>query len=215
MKIICIGRNYAAHAGEMKVETPKEPVVFLKPDTALLRPGQDFYYPDFSKDIHYECEVVFRVGMEGKYISQKFAYRHIDGIGLGLDLTARDLQQKLKVSGLPWEIAKAFNGSAPISEILPLGGGQLKAGEEPFIEYKDINNLQFELKVNGELRQKGDTRDWLFSLEHLVEYVSQYFTLKTGDLIFTGTPAGVGPIYIGDKLEGYLQGRKMFSYCIR
>ncbi|MCS6904433.1 MAG: fumarylacetoacetate hydrolase family protein [Bacteroidia bacterium] len=214
MKIICVGRNYAAHAKEMQAEIPQKPVIFMKPDTAVLKPGQDFYYPDFSKEIHYECEVFFRIGAEGKYISPKFVYRHIDGIGLGLDLTARDLQQQLKAQGLPWEIAKAFNGSALISEIYPLRNAGNKNEEGAFIDYKDIQNLHFELKVNGELRQRGYTGDWIFPLETLVAYISQFFTLKTGDLIFTGTPAGVGPIHIGDILEGYLQSKKMFTFRV-
>ena len=201
MKIICIGRNYADHAKEMNSPLPEQPIIFLKPDTAVLK--GDFYYPEFTKDIHYECEVVFRVGTEGKYISKAFAMRHIESVGIGIDFTARDLQLELKDKGLPWELSKAFNGSAAVSEMQPLD------------KYADINNLSFEFKQNGEVKQRGKTSDMIFQLDTIVAFVSQYFTLKTGDLIFTGTPVGVGSIQIGDKLECFLEGERLLECKVK
>jgi len=203
MKIICVGRNYAAHAAEMKAEKPTEPVIFLKPDTALLKKGEDFYYPNFTKEIHYEAEIFFRVGSEGKYLKRKFALFHIDVLGLGIDFTARDLQQKFKTQGLPWELAKAFNNSAAVSEVMPIE------------HFQNLKNIDFELKINGETRQVGNTKDMIFDIEELVEFVSEYITLRTGDLIFTGTPAGVGPIAIGDHLEGFIDGKKVMNFHIK
>ncbi len=203
MKIICIGRNYADHAKEMKSELPTEPIFFLKPDTALLKNGNPFFYPEFTKDLHYECELVVQIQKVGKNIAEKFAPKYYSKLTLGIDFTARDLQQNCKAKGLPWEIAKAFEHSAPISN--------------KFIEISsmDFKKLTFELYKNGEKVQTGRTIDMVFSIDKLIAYVSQFMTLKTGDLLFTGTPAGVGPVQIGDKLEGYLNTEKMFEFNVR
>ena len=203
MKIVCIGRNYRDHAREMQAPDPTEPVVFLKPETALIRPGHDFWYPLFSQDIHYECELYFRVSKPGKYIAPQFVWKHLDACGLGIDFTARDLQSRLKQQGLPWEISKAFNGSAAASEAIP------------FDSPPDVAALTFALHLNGEIRQHGHPADMIFSIEQIVAYASQFFTLMTGDLIFTGTPAGVGPVKIGDRLEGWLQGQRILELDIR
>lgn len=203
MKIICIGRNYADHAKEMKAEVPAVPIFFLKPDTALLKDGNHFYYPEFTKDLHYECELVVKIDKVGKNISEKFAPKYYSKISLGIDFTARDLQQICKEKGLPWEIAKAFEHSAPLSN--------------KFIDLSklDFKNLSFELIKNGESVQVGHTSDMLFSIDQIIAYISKFMTLKIGDLIFTGTPAGVGPVQIGDKLEGYLDKTKMFEFNVR
>jgi 2-keto-4-pentenoate hydratase/2-oxohepta-3-ene-1,7-dioic acid hydratase in catechol pathway len=203
MKIICIGRNYADHAKEMKSELPTEPIFFLKPDTALLKNGNPFFYPEFTKDLHYECELVVQIQKVGKNIAEKFAPKYYSKVTLGIDFTARDLQQNCKEKGLPWEIAKAFEHSAPISN--------------KFIEISsiDFENLTFELYKNGEKVQTGQTSNMIFSIDKLIVYVSKFMTLKTGDLLFTGTPAGVGPVKIGDKLEGFLNAEKMFEFTIR
>lgn len=203
MKIICIGRNYADHAKEMKAEVPTAPVFFMKPDTALLKEGADFYFPDFTKDLHYECELVVKIDKAGKNIAEKFAHKYYSKVSLGIDFTARDLQQNCKEKGLPWEIAKAFEHSAPLSN--------------SWIDIKDLdlNKTTFELKQNGKTVQTGHTQDMIFSIDKIIAYVSQFMTLKTGDLIFTGTPSGVGPVQIDDKLEGFLEGQKMFEFSIK
>lgn len=203
MKIICIGRNYAAHIEELKNETPGNPVVFLKPDTAVLKNGSAFYYPDFSKNIHHEAELVLKISKEGKYIQREFAHRYFEEIGLGIDFTARDLQDQCKAKGLPWEIAKAFNGSAPIGDFLPVS------------DFEDLKNIDFHLTINGELKQQGNTRLMLFDFGTIIEYVSRFFTLKKGDLIYTGTPAGVGPVQIGDRLEGYIGTQKLLDFEVK
>jgi 2-keto-4-pentenoate hydratase/2-oxohepta-3-ene-1,7-dioic acid hydratase in catechol pathway len=203
MKIIAIGRNYQEHAKELNNPIPTEPVVFLKPDTALLKEGKAFYHPDFSNDIHYEVELIIKIGKEGKHIASKFARNYIEAIGLGIDFTARDLQQKCKEKGLPWEIAKAFDHSAPIGEFIPIN------------EIPDLNAIQFSLKQNQLVVQNGNSADMIFSFDDIISYVSQRFTLKKGDLIFTGTPAGVGKINIGDLLEGYISDRKMLSVPVK
>ena len=203
MKIIAIGRNYQEHAKELNNPIPTEPVVFLKPDTALLKEGKAFYHPDFSNDIHFEVELIIKIGKEGKHIASKFARNYIESIGLGIDFTARDLQQKCKEKGLPWEIAKAFDHSAPIGEFIPVN------------EISDLNAIQFSLKQNQVVAQNGNSADMIFSFEEIISYVSQRFTLKKGDLIFTGTPAGVGKINIGDLLEGYISDRKMLSVPVK
>lgn len=203
MKIICVGRNFSEHAAELKNELPTEPVLFIKPDTAVLKPNQNFYHPPFSQDIHHECEVFFRIGKKGRYIKRQFAALHIDSIGLGIDFTARDLQAQQKQKGLPWEIAKAFNSSAPISPFYPLE------------QFPDWDNINFRLEVNGETRQVGNTRDMIFKIDFLIEYISQYFTLKTGDLIFCGTPAGVARVQPGDHLVGYLESTKAIDFYVR
>ena len=203
MKIICIGRNYAAHIEELKNETPGNPVVFLKPDTALLKNGAAFYYPDFSKNIHHEAELVLKINKEGKYIQKKFAHRYYEEIGLGIDFTARDLQDQCKAKGLPWEIAKAFNGSAPIGDFIPVS------------EIENLQSIDFHLSINGEIKQQGNTSLMLFNFDTIIEYVSQFFTLKKGDLIYTGTPAGVGPVKIGDRLEVFIGTQKMLDLEVK
>ena len=203
MKIIAIGRNYQEHAKELNNPIPTEPVVFLKPDTALLKEGKAFYHQDFSNDIHYEVELIIKIGKEGKHITSKFARNYIEAIGLGIDFTARDLQQKCKEKGLPWEIAKAFDHSAPIGEFIPIN------------EIADLNAIQFSLKQNQIVVQNGNSADMIFSFDDIIIDVSQRFTLKKGDLIFTGTPAGVGKINIGDLLEGYISDRKMLSVPVK
>ena len=203
MKIICIGRNYAEHAKELKNEIPKEPVWFMKPDTALLKAGEPFYFPDFTKDLHHEIEIVIKISKVGKHIDEQFAHKYYDEIGLGIDFTARDLQAICKEKGLPWERAKAFDGSAPIGK---------------FIKKEQLGNLSdiaFELKINGESRQVGSTKDLLFSFNKVITYVSQFVTLKVGDLIYTGTPEGVGPVKIGDKLQGYMKGDLLLEFEVK
>jgi acylpyruvate hydrolase len=203
MKIIAIGRNYAEHAKELNNPVPTTPVIFLKPDTAVLKDNKPFYLPDFSDDIHYELEVVLKICKEGKHIAEKFASNYYDEVALGIDFTARDIQSKHKEKGLPWELAKAFDNSAPISIFSPKS------------DYEDLYNLNFELKINGERRQIGHTKDLLFSFEKIISFVSQYITLKKGDLIFTGTPQGVGKINKGDKLEAWLEGKQLLNFDVK
>ncbi|MBN3519559.1 fumarylacetoacetate hydrolase family protein [Algoriphagus lutimaris] len=203
MKIICIGRNYVAHIEELQNERPTNPVVFLKPETAVLKKGAPFLYPDFSKNIHHEGELVLKINKEGKYIQKKFAHRYFDEIGFGIDFTARDLQDQCKAKGLPWEISKAFNGSAPIGDFIPVS------------ELPDLNNIDFHLSVNGEVRQKGNTSLLLFDFGTIIEYVSKFFMLKKGDLIYTGTPAGVGPVKPGDRLEGFIGTKKLLDFEVK
>lgn len=203
MKILCIGRNYAAHIVELQNEVPDEPVIFLKPDTALLKNNEPFYYPDFSQDIHHEIEIILRISKEGKNIDAKFAANYFDALGLGVDFTARDLQSKAKSKGLPWDLAKGFNGSAPVSEFIPLA------------DFPDLTNLTFSLNVNQVEKQRGNTRLMLNSFAAIIAYISRFVTLKKGDIIFTGTPAGVGPVQIGDCLEGFLEHKKMLDFEIK
>lgn len=203
MKIICIGRNYAAHIEELKNEKPSKPVIFLKPDTALLKGGTPFFYPDFSENIHHEIELVLKISKEGKYIQHQFANRYFDEIGLGIDFTARDLQDQCKAKGLPWEIAKGFNGSAPVGDFKPVS------------DFPDLKNIDFHLNVNGETKQIGNTSLLLFDFATIISYVSQFFTLKKGDLIFTGTPAGVGPVQVGDRLTGFIGTEKMLDFEVK
>ncbi|MGQ8338323.1 fumarylacetoacetate hydrolase family protein [Sunxiuqinia sp. A32] len=204
MKIICIGRNYRDHARELNNEIPEEPVIFMKPDSALLRNNEPFYIPDFSNDLHYECELIVRINRLGKNIETRFAHRYFDELGLGIDFTARDLQNQLKAKGLPWEKAKGFDRSAVISsEFIPVE------------DLSDRESIKFQLKKNGEVVQQGDTANMLFSIEELIGEISKFFTLKIGDLIYTGTPAGVGPVAIGDRLEGFLEDKKMFDFEIK
>jgi 2-keto-4-pentenoate hydratase/2-oxohepta-3-ene-1,7-dioic acid hydratase in catechol pathway len=203
MKIICIGRNYVNHAKELNNEVPKEPVFFLKPDTALLRNNDPFYLPDFSKEVHYELEIVVKINKVGKYIAREFAHRYYNEIGLGIDFTARDIQRELKNKGLPWEKAKAFDHSAAISP--------------KFIEKQnfDLQNIDFQLVKNGEIVQKGNTKEMIFDIDTIISYVSKYMTLKIGDLIYTGTPAGVGQINIGDRLQGYIDEILMLDFMVK
>lgn len=203
MKIICIGRNYGEHAKELNHDVPEEPVVFMKPKSAVLFPGKPLYYPEFSDDIHYECELVVRICKNGKYVQEKFAGKYYDAITVGLDFTARDLQQKQKAKGLPWEIAKAFDGSAAIGDFIPI------------TKEMDIKNINFQLKVNDKIAQTGNSSDMIFTIDKIIEYVSGFFTLNIGDVIFTGTPSGVGPISVYDKLEGYVEGQKLLHVDIR
>ena len=203
MKIIAIGRNYIDHAKELNNPVPESPVIFMKPDTSILKDNKDFYFPDFSTDIHYECEVVFRICNEGKHVSAKFAHKYYDAVGLGIDFTARDIQSKHKEKGLPWELAKAFDNSAVISNLIP---------KEEFENLADIN---FSLQKNGSAVQVGNTKDMIFDIDTLIVYISKFITLRKGDLIYTGTPAGVGPIAIGDKLEGYIDDKLMFTTQIK
>jgi len=203
MKIICIGRNYADHAKELNNQLPENPVFFTKPDTCLLRNNQAFYLPDFSKDIHYEIELVVKINRIGKNISAKFASRYYEEIGLGIDFTARDLQQKCKEKGLPWEISKAFDHSAPVSQFIAKS------------EFENIDDVNFHLEVNGEEKQRASSADMIFKIDEIISYISQFFTLKIGDLIYTGTPAGVGPVKIDDHLTGYLEGRKLLDFKVK
>ncbi len=203
MKIICIGRNYAEHAKEMKAETPTEPVFFMKPETALVRDGWPFFYPDFSKEIHHEVEIVIKINKVGKNIQRQFAYKYYDEISIGIDFTARDLQAQCKAKGLPWEKAKAFDGSAPIGKFVPIS------------HFKNINDINFRLDINGKTIQQGNTRDMIFSFDTIIEYVSKFVTIKDGDLIYTGTPVGVGPVNIGDKLEAFIENEKFFQCEIK
>jgi acylpyruvate hydrolase len=203
MKIICIGRNYAEHAKEMNAAVPTEPVFFLKPDTSLLKDNQPFYYPDFSKEIHHEIELVLKITKNGKNIDEAFAHKYYDEIGIGIDFTARDIQATCKEKGLPWEKAKAFDNAAPLGQ---------------FIDKKkitDLRNIHFQLLINGKTVQKGNTKDLLFSFDTIIASVSRFITLKTGDLIYTGTPEGVGPVKIGDRLEGYLAKEKLLDFEIK
>ncbi len=202
MKIICIGRNYADHAKELKNDLPTEPVIFMKPKNALLHPGKPFYYPEFTKDLHYECEVVVKMAKNGKFIQEKFAHKYYSEVSLGIDFTARDVQNELKKKSLPWEIAKAFDGSAAVGTFVPLN------------EETVMSDLDFQLKLNNEVVQDGHTRDMIFNINAIIAYASRYFTLNIGDLIYTGTPAGVGPVKVGDKLEGLLKGEKLLEVDI-
>jgi acylpyruvate hydrolase len=204
MKIICIGRNYADHIAELHNEVPSAPVIFMKPETALLQRNQPFFVPDFSQDIHHELELVLRVSKNGKHIEEKFAHTYFDAIGLGIDFTARDLQSELKKKGLPWELAKAFDGSAPIS-----------ASFKPVAEFADLANIDFHLEVNGEVRQRGNSSLMLHPFAKIISFVSQYVTLKMGDLIFTGTPSGVAAVKAGDQLGGFLEGEKILDLAVR
>lgn len=202
MKIICIGRNYAEHAKELGNEIPENPVIFMKPDTAVLKKGSDFYLPEFSTDVHYELEVVLKISKGGKYIQEENAHKHYEEIALGIDFTARDLQNRLKEKGLPWELAKAFDGSAVLSDFYK---------KENF----DLKKLHFQLKKNKELVQDGNTSLMMFSPDQIISFVSEYFTLRVGDLIFTGTPKGVGKVEENDELEMYLEGEKILKLRIQ
>lgn len=204
MRIFAIGRNYAEHIKELNNERPDEPVIFTKPDTAILKNNAPFYYPDFSKDIHHEVELVLRICKEGKNVQEKFASKYYDAIGLGIDFTARDLQQKAKEKGLPWDIAKGFNGSAPISDTFI-----------PVTDFKNLQDINFNLTVDGVLKQEGNTSLMLFSFDYIIAYLSKFFTLRTGDLIFTGTPKGVGPVVVGNKLSAALEGEVLLEFEVK
>ena len=204
MKIICVGRNYVAHANELNNEIPDEPVLFMKPDSALLRNNDSFYIPDWSNDVHHEIELIVRIRRLGKSIEKKFAHRYYSEIGIGIDFTARDLQNRLKDKGLPWEKSKAFDQSAVVCpEFVPIES------------LADRNSIHFRLDKNGTTVQEGDSALMIFPLDDIISHVSKYFTLKIGDLIYTGTPAGVGAVKSGDRLEGFLEGKKMFDFQVK
>ena len=203
MKIICIGRNYADHVKELDNAKPTDPVIFLKPDTAILLKKQPFFIPEFSSDVHHEVELLVRINRIGKHIDKKFAYKYYDEIGLGIDFTARDLQKELKENGLPWEKAKAFDGSAVIGNFIDKE------------QFTDINNIEFSLERNGNTVQNGNSMLMMWKIDALIEYISKYFTLKIGDVIFTGTPAGVGSVKADDVLTGYIGKTEMFSIKVK
>lgn len=203
MKIICVGRNYREHAKELNNETPEAPVLFLKPKTALLLPGNPMYIPDFTKDLHYECELVVKISKNGKHIGERFAHKYCGDVTVGIDFTARDVQQRQKEKGLPWEIAKAFDHSAAVGQFISLQEGT------------NLQQLSFSLLKNGQQVQQGNTADMLFSVATVIAYASEFFTLQQGDLLFTGTPAGVGPVSIHDRLEGFLEGEKLLDVDIK
>ncbi len=202
MKIICVGRNYADHAKELNNPVPKKPLLFMKPSTAILHKKRPFYYPDFSTNIHYEAELILKICRNGKCVEEKFAHKYYEEISVGLDLTARDIQAKCKEKGHPWEIAKAFDNSAVVGAFIPKDDW-------------DPNNIQFSLKKNGTLAQQGDTKDLIFNFDYLIAYISRFFKLHVGDLIFTGTPAGVGPIEIGDQYEGFIGEQRLFNIEVK
>ncbi|HPX77018.1 MAG TPA: fumarylacetoacetate hydrolase family protein [Bacteroidales bacterium] len=203
MKIICIGHNYKDHIEEMNAVLPEKPVFFLKPDSSILQTGKDFYLPDFSNDIQYELEVIVKVHRLGKHIDKKFAHRYYSHIGVGIDVTARDLQRECKEKGLPWEIAKSFDGSAMLSEWIPIE------------EIEDLNNINFKLMLNDEVVQFGNTKNMVFNIDEIIEYVSKFLTLKIGDIIFTGTPKGVGKLEIGDELKAFIEERELLNIKIK
>ena len=203
MKLICIGRNYTEHIKELKNEKPTDPVVFLKPDTAILLKKQPFFIPDFSKDVHHEVEILVKINKVGKHIDKKFAHKYYKEIGLGIDFTARDLQSQLKAKGLPWEKAKAFDGAAVIGKWVSKN------------EFKNVDDINFSLHKNETVVQQGNTSLMLWKIDELIEYVSKYFTLKIGDIIFTGTPAGVGKVIANDKLKGYIENKELFSITVK
>jgi 2-keto-4-pentenoate hydratase/2-oxohepta-3-ene-1,7-dioic acid hydratase in catechol pathway len=202
MKIFCIGRNYSLHAQELGNESPEEPVIFMKPDSALLRQGEPFFIPSFSNEVHYETEVIIKINRLGKAVEERFAHRYYNEFTIGIDFTARDLQSRLKAKGLPWELAKGFDGSAVIGKWL---------NKDDF----DLNNLDFGLKLNNQQVQKGNTSHMLFSIDKIIAFISQYYTLKIGDLIYTGTPEGVGKVSIGDLLEGFVNDLEIFKVKVK
>lgn len=203
MKIICIGRNYVDHINELNNEKPTQPVIFSKPDTAVLRNNAPFYYPEFSEDVHHEVELVVKICKEGKHIQEKFAHRYYDEVALGIDFTARDLQTQLKEKGLPWDLAKGFNGSAPISNFIPIS------------EYKSIQDINFSVSLNGEEKQNGNSSMMIWNVNEIISFVSKFITLRKGDFIFTGTPKGVSPVKIGDRIEGFLEGEKLLDFEVK
>ena len=203
MKIICVGRNYVEHIKELNNEQPEDPVIFMKPETAVPLKNEPFFYPDFSQDVHHEVEILVKINRVGKNIEEKFAHKYYDEIGVGVDFTARDLQSKLKAKGLPWELAKGFNGSAPISGFVPKS------------DFPDLKNLNFHLDVNGETRQQGNTSLMLFQVDYLISFVSRFFLLQQGDILFTGTPKGVGPVKVGDKLTAFIEDKPMLTFDVK
>ncbi|GAA4815703.1 fumarylacetoacetate hydrolase family protein [Litoribaculum gwangyangense] len=203
MKLICIGRNYTEHIKELENERPKDPVIFIKPDTAILLKKQPFFIPDFSHDVHHEVEILVKINRVGKHIDRKFSHKYYEEIGLGIDFTARDLQSQLKEKGLPWEKAKSFDGAAVIGNWLSVK------------DIEDVNAIEFSLKKNDKIVQIGNTSHMLWKIDEIIEYVSKYFTLKIGDIIFTGTPAGVGKVVANDTLKGFIENKEMFSITVK
>ncbi len=203
MKIICIAKNYAKHARELNDPVPVEPVFFIKPDTSILRNNRPFFYPDFSEEIHYETEIVLKINRLGKNIAEKYAHRYFQEISVGIDLTARDLQRKCRAESLPWEICKGFESSAPVNKFVNKNN------------FENLNNLNFQLKINDKIVQQGNTGDMIFGFDRLIAHVSRFFTLKTGDLIFTGTPEGIGPVKKGDHLQAILENKTLLDFMIK
>lgn len=203
MKIICIGLNYKSHIQELKCETPEKPLFFLKPETSMILRNRPFFLPDFSNDIHYEVELLVKINKVGKFIQKRFAHTYYDEIGLGIDFTARDIQQEAMAKGLPWELSKAFDGSAIIGNFLPKS------------QFADLQNINFHLQKNEKIVQKGNSADMLFEIDDIIAYVSQFITLKIGDIIFTGTPVGVGRVDINDRLQGFIEEQKMFDFRVK
>lgn len=203
MKILAIGQNYVEHNKELNSKNPTEPVVFMKPDTALLKNNKPFFIPDFTDELHYETELIVKINRLGKNIAKRYAHRYYAEIGLGVDFTARDIQKKLKSNGHPWEICKAFDNSAVIGNFMPVS------------EISDVQNIEFHLEINGKTVQQGNSKDMIFPIDELIAYTSKFFTLKIGDILFTGTPIGVGKVQVGDRLEGYIFNQKMFDFKIK
>lgn len=203
MKIICVGRNYPDHVKELGNAIPEQPVIFMKPKNALLAPGLSFYYPAFTNELHYECEIVIKISKNGKYIYEKYAHQYYKEITVGIDFTARDIQSELKKKGLPWEKSKAFDQSAVVGQFVPIES------------LNDRKHISFQLKKNGEVVQKGNSKDMIFRIDKILEDVSQYFTLNIGDLVFTGTPPGVGEAVVGDEFEGYIEGKKLLEFVVK
>lgn len=203
MKIFCVGRNYSEHATELGNDVPDEPVIFMKPKSALLQPHTPFYYPEFTNELHYECELVLRISKNGKYIQDKFASKYYDAITTGIDFTARDIQNDLKAKGLPWEKAKAWDNSAVIGKWIP------------FTNVKDKKNINFGFKKNGELVQQGNSKEMIFDFDYIVSYISNFFSINIGDLVFTGTPKGVGEIVVGDEVEAYMENETLLTLDVK
>lgn len=203
MKIFCVGRNYAEHATELGNTIPDEPVIFMKPKSALLQAHTPFYYPEFTNELHYECELVLRISKNGKYIQDKFASKYYDAMSVGIDFTARDIQNELKQKGLPWEKAKAWDNSAAVGKWVPVAN------------LKNRQDVPFKLLKNKELAQQGSSKDMIFGFDYLVSYISNFFSVNIGDLIFTGTPAGVGELVVGDELEGFLENEQLLSLEVK
>jgi 2-keto-4-pentenoate hydratase/2-oxohepta-3-ene-1,7-dioic acid hydratase in catechol pathway len=203
MKIFCVGRNYSEHAQELGSDVPDEPVIFMKPKSALLQPHTPFYYPEFTNELHYECELVLRISKNGKYIQDKFANKYYDAVTTGIDFTARDIQNELKAKGLPWEKAKAWDNSAVIGKWIPL------------TNVKDKKNINFSLKKNGEMVQQGNSKEMIFDFDYIVSYISNFFSINIGDLVFTGTPKGVGEIVVGDEIEGFIENETLLTLDVK
>lgn len=203
MKIFCVGRNYSEHAKELGSDVPDEPVIFMKPKSALLQPHTPFYYPEFTNELHYECELVLRISKNGKYIQEKFASKYYDAVTAGIDFTARDIQNELKDKGLPWEKAKAWDNSAVIGKWIPLAN------------IKDRKNINFSLQKNKEVVQEGNAKDMLFDFDYIISYISNYFSINIGDLVFTGTPKGVGEVVVGDEIEAFIENESMLTLDVK